>query len=142
MASLVYKAYGQILKDSKIRLFRSHDERYTDGEFYRDFVYVKDCVDVMLWALDNRSVSGIYNLGTGTARSWNDLAKSLFTAMGKEINIEYIDMPIEIRNAYQYYTCAEMDKLRQAGYSKPFMALEDSVRDYVVNYLSKADQHC
>lgn len=139
MASLVYKAYGQILNDSKIRLFRSHDPRYTDGEFYRDFIYVKDCIDVMLWAMDNKEVHGLFNLGTGIARSWNDLAKSLFSAMGKETNIEYIDMPIEIRNAYQYYTCAEMDKLRAAGYAKPFTTLEDSVRDYVVSYLSVQD---
>ena len=141
MASLVFKAYHQIMRDGALRLFKSADVRYKDGEFKRDFIYVMDSVDVMMWALGNPKVNGIFNLGTGHARSWNDLAGAMFAAMDVPLNILYIDMPENIRNAYQYFTEAEMSKLRNAGYSKPFQSLEDSVRDYARNYLMQPDQY-
>jgi ADP-L-glycero-D-manno-heptose 6-epimerase len=137
MASLVYKAYNQVLETGALKLFRSYSEQYKDGEFLRDFVYVKDCVDVLMWSFNNPDVKGIFNLGTGKARSWNDLAAALFSAMGKEENIQYIDMPEEIRSAYQYFTQAEIGKLRKAGYKKEFTELEDAVCDYVENYLAQ-----
>ncbi len=135
MASLVFKAYNQILETGAIRLFKSADARYNDGEFKRDFIYVMDAVDVLMWTLDNPKINGIFNLGTGHARSWNDLANALFTAMNKPANIIYIDMPENIQKQYQYFTEAEMTKLRSAGYTKPFQKLEDSVSDYAGNYL-------
>lgn len=141
MASLVFKAYSQIVNDGTLRLFKSADPRYNDGEFSRDFIYVMDAVDVVMWALNNENVNGIFNLGTGKARSWNDLAHSLFSAMERPENIIYIDMPENVRKQYQYFTEANMTKLREAGYTKPFQSLEDSVKDYVQNYLSKPDPY-
>lgn len=137
MASLVYKAYHQVKDTEVLQLFRSANPDYKDGEFLRDFIYVKDCVDVLMWAYENPSVRGIYNLGSGKARSWNDLATALFSAVGKEKRVEYIDMPASIASQYQYFTQADMQKLQRAGYTSPFMELEDSVADYVKNYLSK-----
>lgn len=141
MASLVYKAYEQVQKTGRLKLFRSADPKWKDGEFVRDFIYVKDCVDVIMWALETGRAKGIYNLGTGLARSWNDLAASLFSALGREQQIDFIDMPEELRGAYQYYTQADMGKLHAAGYTKGFTTLEDSVRDYVEGYLTRPDQH-
>jgi ADP-L-glycero-D-manno-heptose 6-epimerase len=141
MASLVYKAYNQIKRDGALRLFKSYNPRYEDGEFVRDFIYVKDCLDVVLWAFEHREVTGIFNLGTGKARSWNDLARALFSAMQAPENIRYIDMPESIREAYQYYTEADMSKIRADGYLRPFSSLEDSVNDYVQEYLSKTDPY-
>lgn len=141
MASLVFKAYNQILESGAIRLFKSADPRYKDGEFKRDFIYVMDAVDVVLWALDHPNVNGIFNLGTGHARSWNDLANALFTAMDKPANIVYIDMPENVKKQYQYFTEAEMSKLRNAGYTKPFQSLEDSVLDYARNYLMQPNPY-
>jgi ADP-L-glycero-D-manno-heptose 6-epimerase len=137
MASLVYKAYHQVSETGALKLFRSANPKYQDGEFLRDFIYVKDCVDVLIWAFKNPEVKGIYNLGTGKARSWNDLAKALFSAMGKVENIQYIDMPQEIQGAYQYFTEADMSKLQGSGYKKSFAELDDAVRDYVQGYLMK-----
>jgi len=141
MASLVYKAYHQVSETGALKLFRSANPQYNDGEFLRDFIYVKDCVDVLIWAFKNPEVKGIYNLGTGKARSWNDLAKALFSAMGRKENIQYVDMPEEIRDAYQYFTEAEMTKLRKAGYSEDFTELENAVVDYVKTYLMKPQQY-
>jgi ADP-L-glycero-D-manno-heptose 6-epimerase len=141
MASLVFKAYNQILETGAIRLFKSADARYNDGEFKRDFIYVMDAVDVLMWTLDNPKINGIFNLGTGHARSWNDLANALFTAMNKPANIIYIDMPENIQKQYQYFTEAEMTKLRSAGYTKPFQKLEDSVSDYAGNYLMQPNPY-
>src|SRR5262249_26006240 len=135
MASLVFKAYNQIQETGAIRLFKSADPRYKDGEFSRDFIYVMDAADVVMWALEHSRLHGIFNLGTGKARSWNDLANALFAAMNKPSNIIYIDMPENVRKQYQYYTEADMSKLRTAGYTKPFRELEDSVRDYAQKYL-------
>ena len=141
MASLVFKAYHQILETGAIRLFKSADLQYEDGEFKRDFIYVMDAVDVLMWSLENPKVNGIFNLGTGKARSWNDLANALFTAMDKPVNIVYIEMPENVRKQYQYFTEAKMSKLRNAGYTKPFQSLEDSVRDYAGNYLMQSDPY-
>ena len=141
MASLVYKAYHQVLESGELTLFRSNNPKYQDGEFLRDFIYVKDCVDVLFWSFQHPEVKGIYNLGTGKARSWNDLAGSLFAAMGREKNIKYVDMPENIRLAYQYYTEADMAKLRKAGYDTPFTELEEAVKDYIQQYLMQPIQY-
>lgn len=141
MRSVIHKSFGQIVEAGKVRLFKSYRAEYGDGEQKRDFVYVKDCVDIMWWFLQNRDVAGIFNLGTGQARTWNDLVGAVFSAMGREPEIEYIEMPESIRPQYQYFTEAQMDKLRSAGNTIPFRSLEASVADYVVNYLEKNEQH-
>jgi len=141
MVSMIYRAFHQIRETGRVRLFKSYLQQYADGGQLRDFVYIKDCVDVMWWLFNNRSASGIYNLGTGTARSWNDLAGAIFAAMGKKTDIEYIEMPEELRDRYQYFTEADMARLRAAGCNHTFMKMEDSVRDYVVNYLAR-DVRC
>ena len=135
MRSMVHKAYGQIVSTGRVRLFRSHRSGYGDGEQLRDFVYVKDAVDVTLFFEDQSQVSGLFNCGTGKARSWNDLMNALFAAMGRSPKIEYIDMPESLRNQYQYFTQADGAKLRSAGYDRPFTSLEEAVRDYVTTYL-------
>ena len=141
MASVIFKAFHQIKDTGKVSLFKSYKKEYKDGGQMRDFVYVKDCVNVMWWLLKNPKVNGIFNLGTGKARTWNDLIKAVFTAMKKKPNIAYIAMPEALRNQYQYFTEAEMSKLKKAGCPVKFSSLEDSVRDYVVNYLQKTDPH-
>lgn len=135
MRSMVLKAYEQISKGGTVRLFKSYRTGIADGEQQRDFIYIKDCVDVILWLLAHRNISGIMNLGTGVARSWNDLILAVFSAMEREPRIEYVEMPESIRNQYQYFTQAPMAKLHSAGYRRPFRSLEEGVRDYVVNYL-------
>ncbi len=135
MRSFVLKAFEQIRDTGKVRLFKSHNPDYSDGGQLRDFLYVKDAVDMALWVLDNKSANGIFNIGTGTARCWNDLVGAVFSAMGKEANIEYIDMPESIRNQYQYFTQADIGKLIRAGYDKKITTLEEAVKDYVQNYL-------
>ncbi|MBN2515809.1 MAG: ADP-glyceromanno-heptose 6-epimerase [Deltaproteobacteria bacterium] len=141
MRSVIHKSFGQIAETGKVRLFKSYRAEYADGEQKRDFVYVKDCVDIMWWFFQNHDVAGIFNLGTGQARTWNDLVGAVFSAMGREPEIEYIDMPESIQPQYQYFTEAKMDKLRSAGNTIPFQSLEESVADYVVNYLEKNEQH-
>ena len=135
MRSLVCKAFDQIRETGKIRLFKSHKPEYSDGGQMRDFVYVKDAVEMTLHLAENEDAGGIYNIGSGVARTWNDLATALFTALGKEPNIEYIDMPESIRHQYQYHTCADISKVRNTGYVRPMTTLEDAVCDYAVNYL-------
>ena len=112
-------------------MFRSHRPDFEDGRQLRDFVYVKDVADVILWLADNRPESGLYNVGTGKARSFYDLADNTFKALGLETKIQFIDTPLEIRDKYQYFTEANMAKLRNAGYRDPFTSLEDGVREYV-----------
>ncbi|HLP15187.1 MAG TPA: ADP-glyceromanno-heptose 6-epimerase [Bacteroidota bacterium] len=141
MKSLIAKAYRQIMDTGKVRLFKSHRDDYRDGEQVRDFIYVKDCTETLWWLLEHKDVNGIFNLGTGKARSWNDLANAIFSALGRPAQIEYIDMPESIRNAYQYHTEAEMTKLASKGFTQQFSALEDSVHDYVVNYLHPGELH-
>lgn len=141
MRSVIHKAFDQITETGRVQLFKSYRAEYGDGEQKRDFVYVKDCVDVMWWFLQNHDVAGIFNLGTGQARTWNDLIGAVFSAMSREPDIEYIDMPETIQPQYQYFTEAQMDKLRSAGNTMPFQSLEESVADYVVNYLRKNERH-
>jgi ADP-L-glycero-D-manno-heptose 6-epimerase len=135
MASVIFHAFNQISKTGGMKLFRSHNPEYKDGEQLRDFVYVKDVVSVCLFLMENKPESAIYNLGSGKARTFLDLTKNTFTAMGKEENISFIDTPEDIRDKYQYFTEADMSKLIDAGYDKGFTSLEDGVKDYVTNYL-------
>jgi ADP-L-glycero-D-manno-heptose 6-epimerase len=135
MASVVYHAYNQIAETGSMKLFRSHHPDFGDGEQSRDFIYVQDVVDVIIFLMENRPESGLYNLGSGEARSFLDLVTSTFAAMGKEPSISFIDTPEDIRDKYQYFTRAEMQKLRQAGYKRPFIKLEEGVSQYVRNFL-------
>ena len=135
MASVVFHAYNQIVKTGAMQLFRSHNPAYENGGQMRDFVYVKDVVDVMLFLMETRKDSAIYNMGSGTARSFIDLTTNVFAALGKSADISFIDTPVDIRDKYQYFTEAEMGKIRKAGYTKPLTTLEDGVDDYVKNYL-------
>lgn len=141
MRSVVHKAFEQIRDTGKVRLFKSYKPEYCDGGQKRDFVYVKDCVEIMWWLLEHPDVNGIFNLGTGQARTWNDLIRAVYSALGIEPQIEYFDMPPDIRDQYQYYTEAKMEKLRTAGYPVKFRPLEEAVYDYVVNYLKKPNPH-
>lgn len=137
MASVIFHAFHQIKEKGGMKLFRSHNPEYTDGGQLRDFVYVKDVVEVCLFLMKHKPASGIYNLGSGTARTFLDLAKNTFRALEKPEQIEFIDTPIDIRDKYQYFTEANMNKLIQAGYSKAFHTLEEGIADYVGNYLVK-----
>ncbi len=141
MRSVVHKAFGQIQRQGSVNLFKSYHPDYADGEQVRDFVYVKDVVEVMWWLLQNREVGGLFNLGTGQARSWKDLVQAVFTAMAKPARIDFIDMPAGLRDRYQYHTQANMSKLRQAGFTAEFQSLEDGVRDYVQSYLLNPDPY-
>ena len=141
MQSVVAKNYGLIRDGQPLRLFRSYRAEYPDGGQLRDFVYVRDCVEVVLWLLDNSQVSGLFNLGTGQARSWLDLAKALFAAAGRAPAIEFIDMPPALIEKYQYFTQARMDRLRSAGYQRPFTSLEEGIADYVHRYLAADDPY-
>jgi ADP-L-glycero-D-manno-heptose 6-epimerase len=141
MASVVFHAFTQIHQEGKMNLFRSHKPAYKDGEQARDFIYVKDVLDVIIFLMKNQPESGIYNLGTGQARSFLDLAKALFNVMNKTEKIEFMDTPVDIRDKYQYFTQANMDKLREVGYSKPFTSLEKGIEDYVTNYLVKKNYY-
>lgn len=137
MRSFIVKAFEQINACGTVRLFKSYESDYADGEQVRDFIYVKDAVEMTLFFLDNLNLGGLYNVGTGQARMWNDLVTAVFAAMGKEPKIEYIDMPDSIRNQYQNFTRAEMAKLRKAGYDRDVMSLEDAIGEYVQSYLQK-----
>ena len=146
MASVIFHSYNQINATEKVKLFRSHRPDFADGQQLRDFIYVKDIASVICFMIERhrdtetprRQVkSGLYNLGTGKARSFYDLAANTFKAMGKDVNIEFIDIPEDIRDKYQYFTEANMTKLREAGYDKEFTSLEDGVMDYVKNYLMR-----
>lgn len=135
MASVIYHTYNQINNSGKMKLFRSHHPDFKDGEQTRDFIYVKDVVQVCHFLMLQKGPSGIYNLGTGIARSFNDLARTCFTAMNLQPQIEYIDTPADIRDKYQYFTQAEMGKLRAIGFSDSFHTLEQGIEDYIQNYL-------
>jgi ADP-L-glycero-D-manno-heptose 6-epimerase len=131
MRSMVHKAWGQIRKTGKVQLFKSYRPEFADGEQMRDFVYVKDAVAVTLYFLEHREKSGLFNCGTGQARSWKDLMNAVFVAMKVKPDIEFVEMPEILRGKYQYFTQADVAKLRGAGYTAPFMSLEDAVLDYV-----------
>jgi ADP-L-glycero-D-manno-heptose 6-epimerase len=135
MASVIFHSYNQIINSGKVRLFRSHRPDFGDGQQLRDFVYVKDVVAVLIFMMENQPEPGLYNLGTGKARTFYDLATATFRAAGVEPDIEFIDTPADIRDKYQYFTEAEMTKLRKAGYTAEFTTLENGVKDYVQNYL-------
>ncbi len=137
MASVVFHAFNQIKASGGMKLFRSHRPDYRDGEQLRDFVYVKDVCDVCLWLMEHRKNPAIYNLGSGTARSFLDLARATFVAMGEPERISFIDTPLDIRDKYQYFTEARMEKLRTAGYTTPFHTLDEGIADYVKSYLAK-----
>ncbi len=141
MRSVVCKAYEKITATGGLKLFRSERPDYPDGGQKRDFISVKDCVEVMWWLLENPQVGGLFNVGTGRARTWNDLAAAVFAAMGREPRIDYVDMPAALRGKYQYFTEARMDRLRAAGYAAPMTSLEDAVRDYVTGYLATDDPY-
>ncbi len=138
MASVIFHAFNQIGATGGMKLFRSHNPDYTDGGQLRDFVYVKDVVEVCHYLMASSPESGIYNLGSGKARTFLDLTKNTFAAMGKEPNISFIDTPEDIRDKYQYFTEADMTKLIASGYDKPFHSLEDGVHDYLKNYLTSS----
>lgn len=135
MASVIFHAFNQISQNGSMKLFRSHKAEYADGGQLRDFIYVKDVVSVCLFMMNNKPESGIYNLGTGKARAFNDLAHATFAAMNVPPLINYIDTPVDIRDKYQYFTEANMSKLLRNGYKIPFHSLEEGVKDYVQNYL-------
>ena len=137
MLSVPFKAFHQATADGKISLFKSYKKEFADGEQKRDFIYIKDCCDVLWWLFKNPNKNGLFNLGSGVARSWNELAKAVFSALNIQPKIQYIEMPDNLKGQYQYFTKAEMKKLKDAGYSKPFTSLEDGVRDYVQGYLQK-----
>ncbi len=136
MASVILHSFNQISSTGKMKLFRSHNPKFKDGEQLRDFVYVKDVVSVCYWLMHHRKDSAIYNLGSGKARTFLDLTRNVFKAMKKEEHVEFIDTPADIRDTYQYFTEATMSKLKSIGYSTPFYSLEEGVEDYVKNYLS------
>jgi len=137
MASVIFHSFNQVKEKGKVKLFRSHKDGFEDGEQLRDFVYVKDVVLVCFWLMENKPASAIYNLGTGEARSFNDLVNATFAGLDLQPVIEYIDMPEDIRDKYQYFTEAKMEKLKKAGYPNEFYSLESGVNDYVRNYLNK-----
>jgi ADP-L-glycero-D-manno-heptose 6-epimerase len=137
MASVIWHAYNQISKTGKMKLFRSHNPEFRDGEQMRDFVYVKDVVNVCSFLMHTRMNSGIYNLGSGKARTFLDLTKSVFGALNIKEDISFIDTPADIRDKYQYFTEANMKKLASIGYNKPFHSLEEGTTDYVTNYLAQ-----
>lgn len=138
MSSVIFKAVKQISETGRLKLFKSYNPEYSDGGQVRDFVYVKDCVEVLYWLLENESANGIFNLGSGKSRSWNDLGNAVFSAMDKESNIEYIEMPETLREKYQYFTEADITKLEETGCPIEQTSLESGVKDYVCNYLHPA----
>jgi ADP-L-glycero-D-manno-heptose 6-epimerase len=141
MQSVVAQKYADVAAGRPVAMFASHDPAYENGGQLRDFIYVEDCVDVILWLLEHPRVNGIYNLGTGTARTFADLIRALGTATGAGATIDYVAMPESLRLQYQYYTRAEMQRLRAAGYERPFTTLEEGVRRYVEQFLARADRY-
>jgi ADP-L-glycero-D-manno-heptose 6-epimerase len=135
MRSVVHKAFEQIRDSGKVKLFKSRNPEYNDGEQKRDFIYVKDAVNMTLHFLEHKEKSGLYNVGSGKARTWNDLVTALFKSMNLPINIEYIDMPVHLVDKYQYFTEATLKRIKQTGYKKQLIPLETGISDYVKNYL-------
>jgi ADP-L-glycero-D-manno-heptose 6-epimerase len=135
MRSVVHKAFEQISDTGKVKLFKSRNKSYKDGEQKRDFIYIKDAVDMTLFFMDHKNKNGLYNVGSGKARTWNDLVTALFNALGKPVNIEYIDLPEHLADKYQYFTEAPLDKIKKAGYTQTISSLEEGVTDYAKNYL-------
>ncbi|WNV06686.1 ADP-glyceromanno-heptose 6-epimerase [Candidatus Methylospira mobilis] len=142
MASVAFHSFNQFRDNGTVKLFRSRREGIADGMQSRDFIHVKDAAAVLCWFIEHERVSGIYNIGTGQARSFLDLATAVMTGTGREPHITWIDMPEDLEGKYQYFTEARIDRLRAAGYTDPFLPLEDGVRDYVQNYLMQPDPYC
>lgn len=138
MASVIFHAFNQVQEKGEVKLFRSHNPNYGDGGQLRDFVYVRDVVNICFWLMQNQPENGLYNSGTGQARTFLDLANGIFSALGKEPNIQFIDTPEDIRNKYQYFTQADMSKILTAGYDSRFYSLEEGIEEYVSQYLKKA----
>jgi len=136
MRSVVHKAFEQIRDSGKVKLFKSLNPKYKDGEQLRDFIYIKDAVDMTLFFLDKPNVNGLYNIGTGKSRTWNDLVTSIFKSLDKKVNIEYIELPEHLREKYQYFTEANINKIKKAGFNFSITRLEDGVADYVKKYLT------
>jgi ADP-L-glycero-D-manno-heptose 6-epimerase len=141
MASVIWHSFNQVKKDGRVKLFKSHRPDFKDGQQLRDFVYVKDLLNVCYWLMENKPAPGIYNLGTGKARAFEDLVKATFAGLDKPAIIDFIDMPEDIRDKYQYFTEANMHKLLAAGYSQPFYSLEEGADDYVRNYLAQNEYY-
>jgi ADP-L-glycero-D-manno-heptose 6-epimerase len=139
MRSVVAKSFSGATRGEPVTLFRSHDPAYSDGGQLRDFVYVKDCVDVILWLTQHQEVSGLFNLGTGRAQTWLELVSALYSTVGSELLVNWVDTPVEMRASYQYFTQAEMGRLRAIGYDTPFISVEEGVADYVVRHLARDD---
>jgi len=135
MRSVVHKAFEQVRDTGGVKLFKSRNPKYKDGEQMRDFIYVKDAVNITLHFLDNKNINGLFNVGSGQARTWNDLVAALFKAMEKPVDIEYIELPDHLADKYQYFTEANLSKLKNAGYKKEIASLESGINDYVKNYL-------
>jgi ADP-L-glycero-D-manno-heptose 6-epimerase len=141
MSSVAAQIWPKAARGEAVSLFKSHREGYADGGQQRDFVYVRDAADVVAWLVAHEAVNGVYNLGSGTARSFKDLAEAVFKAAGQPAKITYVDTPRAIRDHYQYFTQAEMGRLKTAGYTAPLTSLEDGVADYVQTYLAKPDPY-
>ncbi len=141
MASMIFHGYNQIKKTGEVKLFKSHKPDFKDGEQLRDFIYVEDIAKVCYWLMQNKVDSGLYNLGTGKARSFKDQITAIFTTLNKEPNIQYIEMPEDIRDKYQYFTEADMNKLINAGYTESFYSLEEGIADYVKNFLTGSNYY-
>jgi ADP-L-glycero-D-manno-heptose 6-epimerase len=137
MASVIFHAYNQVKTKGTVKLFRSHNPAYKDGEQIRDFIYVKDIANICLWLMQHQPANGLYNAGTGKARTFNDLVTAIFHTLNLPVQIEYVDTPLDIRDKYQYFTEADMHKLISAGYDLPFYSLESAVQEYVSDYLQK-----
>lgn len=142
MASVAFHSFNQFRDSGRVKLFKSDRPAVADGMQLRDFVYVKDAADVLCWFLQNPAPSGLYNIGTGQARAFKDLAEAVMTSTGNPPQIDWIEMPDDLKGKYQYFTQADMNKLHAAGYDRPFRSLEDGVRDYVQNYLMQPDPYC
>lgn len=141
MTSVIFKAFHQVRETGKIKLFKSYRRDFGHGEQRRDFVYIKDCVEVMAFLLSHPEINGIFNVGTGCGRTWNDLAQAVFAALNLPVNIEYIEMPESLRDRYQYYTCADTRRLSQIGLQRRFTRLEDAAKEYVCDYLTARDPY-
>jgi len=141
MRSVVTKNYETATRGEAVTLFRSHNDEYADGGQMRDFVYVKDCIEVLLWLIDHPDVNGLFNVGTGKAQTWLDLVGSLYTAVGQDLEVNWVDIPIDIRDRYQYFTEAKMNRLRTAGYDRPFRTVQEGVADFVEQHLATHDRY-
>jgi ADP-L-glycero-D-manno-heptose 6-epimerase len=136
MRSLVHKAYEQIETTGRVKLFKSYNAAYADGEQKRDFLYIKDAVNMTLHLAETKTANGLFNIGSGEANTWNTLVSNIFKALGKPTNIEYIEMPESLQAKYQYYTCADISKIRSTGYDAPMTSLADAIKEYVQDYIA------